>query len=151
MQKSIKRQRFAIIVLAGIIVAGGFVAAVRPAGDATFDKITCKTWRVVDKDGKVRIGAVTLADGEAAVQWLDKDGKLRIDASTLADGNAGVSWRDKDGKARIGASTFADGDAAMTWNDKDGKMRIMAATLADGTVFLPTQNDNPPKKPSGDY
>jgi len=173
LQTSVKRQRFAIVALAGIIVAGGFIAAVRPAGDATFDTITCKGWNVVEKDGKIRIMATT-ADGAASMAWFDKDGKIRIDAattadgaasvswrdkdekariiaSTLADGNAGVSWRDKDGKARIGASTFADGDAAMTWNDKDGKMRIMAATLADGTVFLPTQNDNPPKKPSGDY
>ena len=43
MQTSVKRQRFAIIALAGIIVAGGFIAAVRPAGDATFDTITCKS------------------------------------------------------------------------------------------------------------
>ena len=101
LQTSVKRQRFAIIALTSIIVAGGFIAAVRPAGDATFDKITCKTWRVVDKDGK-----------------------LRIDASTLAAGSASVTWR-----------------------DKDEKIKIMAATLADGTVFLPTTEDTPPKKP----
>ena len=170
MQKSIKRQRFAIIALTGIIVAGGFIAAVRPAGDATFDTITCKGWNVVDKDGKLRIVAATLDDGQASVAWLDKDEKVRIRASTLADGSAGVTWRDKhdkvriraatladgsagvvwldkDEKVRIRASTTADGSAGGEWRDKDGKVRITAATLADGTVFLPTTDENPPKKP----
>ena len=82
MQKSIKRQRFAIIALAGIIVAGGFVAAVRPAGDATFDTITCKQWKVVDAEGKERITAFTNPDGMAGVTWNDKDGKKRIAAGT---------------------------------------------------------------------
>ena len=170
MQKSIKRQRFAIIALAGIIVAGGFIAAVRPAGDATFDTITCKEWSVVDGDGKERIGAATHADGIASVQWKDKNGKLRIDAGTLADGNAGVVWLDKNEKGRIVASTLADGDVSVDWfdkdgksriaagiyadgnasvvlGDKDGKPRIAAATFPDGTVALPTTDLTPPKKP----
>ena len=124
LQTSVKRQRFAIIALAGIIVAGGFVAAVRPVGDATFDTITCKGWNVVDKDGKERIVAGTRVDGDAGVQWLDKDGKRRIAAATSADGLASVAWR-----------------------DKDDKTRIVAAIFADGTVALPTKDQNPPKKP----
>ena len=147
MQKSIKRQRFAIIALASVIVAGGFIAAVRPAGDATFDTITCKTWKVVDKDGKLRITASTLADGDAGVQWLDKDGKERITADTSASGNAGVKWRDKDGKARIGAATDEKGNAGVVLGDKDGKPRIAAATFPDGTVALPTEDMTPRKKP----
>ena len=86
LQTSVKRQRFAIVALAGIIVAGGFVAAVRPAGDATFDKITCKGWNVVDGDGKERITAFSNPDGEASMGWFDKDGKVRIGAGTLVDG-----------------------------------------------------------------
>ena len=123
-QVSVKRQRFAIIALAGIIVAGGFIAAVRPVGDATFDMITCKGWNVVDKDEKVRIVAATLDDGQASVALLDKHKK-----------------------ARISATTFADGDAGMTWRDKDEKTRIGAVTYADGTVNLPTTDLTPPKKP----
>ena len=125
MQTSVKRQRLLNIALLGIIVAGGFIAAVRPAGDATFDTITCKEWRVVDKHGMVRIAA----------------------AANAADGYAGVAWLDKDEKVRIRASTTADGSAGGEWRDKDGKVRITAATLADGTVFLPTTDENPPKKP----
>ena len=171
MQTSVKRQRLLNIALLGIIVAGGFIAAVRPAGDATFDTITCKEWRVVDKHGMVRIAAAAnAADGYAGVAWLDKDEKVRIRASTLADGSAGVTWRDKHDKVRIRAATLADGSAGVTWldkdekvrirasttadgsaggewRDKDGKVRITAATLADGTVFLPTTDENPPKKP----
>jgi len=169
-QAGMKRQRFAIIALAGIIVAGGFVAAVRPAGDATFDTITCKGWKVVDKDGKIRINASTLANGDATVQlrdkdrkiridastnangsarmtWSDKDGNMRIDAATLTDGTASVTWIDKDGKMRINAATETDGDASVYMIDKDGKFRIKARTSADGTVALPTEDLNPPKKP----
>ena len=160
LQTSVKRQRLLNIALLGVIVAGGFVAAVRPPGDATFDTITCKGWKVVDKDEKVRIASATSADGKAGVVWIDKDGKMRIDAGTYADGGASVRWYDKDEKMRIGAITKADKTAGLAWfdtenklrltaysldngqaglscYDKDEKMRICASTLA-GAVFLPT-------------
>ncbi len=79
--------------------------------------VVCDGWRVVDKDGTMRIGA-----------------------ATYADGLAGVQWNDKDGKQRITATTDADGDASVVWFDKDEKQRINAATLADGTVVLPTKD-----------
>ena len=146
-QVSVKRQRFAIIALAGIIIAGGFIAAVRPVGDATFDTITCKEWKVVDGDGKERIAAFTNPSGNAGVKWRDKDEKLRILASTSADGNSAVAWLDTDGKLRINASTLADGFASVALGDNNEKIRIAAATLPDGTVCLPTEDRNPLKKP----
>ena len=143
LKTSVKRQKLINIALAGVIVVGGGVAAIQPAGDAEFGTITCKEWRVVDKDGKVRITAATYGKGTADVQWLDKDCKPRISALTTADGQAGLGWWDKDGKMRITAATGADGDAAVTWWDKDGKQRIRAATYADGTVVLPTSDLKP--------
>jgi len=143
LKASSKRQKIAIIALASVIVAGVGVAAIQPAGDATFDTITCKEWLVIDKDGKMRIGASTLADGQASVLWKDKDGKIRIAAGTLADGNAHVTWLDKDEKVRIDAETRADGKAHVTWFDKNGKVRISSWTLADGTVLLPTSDLKP--------
>ena len=89
-QTSIRRQRFAIVALASILAGSALIGAVRPAGDATFDTITCKDWRVVDNDGKVRIHACATADGGAEVVWRDKDGKGRIIAVTTADGSAAV-------------------------------------------------------------
>ena len=145
LKTSSKRQKLAIIALAGVIVAGVGIAAIQPAGDATFGTITCKDWRIVDKDGKQRIDAGTNADGDASVTWLDKDGKMRINATTLADGNASVQWWDKDEKLRIAAVTLADGQASVQWRDKDGKVRMAAVTRADGTVVLPT-SDLKPKK-----
>ena len=85
LQTSVKRQRLLNIALLGIIVAGGFIAAVRPVGDATFDTITCKRWIVIDANEKQRITAFT-ANGTAGVTWLDKYDKQRIGAFTLADG-----------------------------------------------------------------
>ena len=140
LKASSKRQKIAIIALACVIVAGVGVAAIQPAGDATFDTITCKAWKVVDKDGKQRIGAETNADGKAGVSWSDKDGKTRIFALTFADGNAGVLWFDKDEKLRIVAATSPDGDAGVVVADKDEKQRISAMTKADGTVELPTSD-----------
>ena len=94
LKASSKRQKIAIIALASVIVAGVGVAAIQPAGDATFETITCKAWKVVDKDGKLRIAAVTSADGQASVQWKDKDGKVRIGAGTHADGTVVLPTRD---------------------------------------------------------
>ena len=48
LKASSKRQKIAIIALAGVAV----FFAVKPHG-----VITCDGWRVVDKDGKVRIAA----------------------------------------------------------------------------------------------
>ena len=117
LKASSKRQKIAIIALAGVIVAGVGVAAIQPAGDATFDTITCNAWKVVDKDEKLRIVAATFANGEAGVQWLDKDGKLRINALTFANGKAGVGLLDKDEKVRIVAKTNADGTVELPTSD----------------------------------
>ena len=136
LKTSSKRQKIAIIALASVIVAGVGVAAIQPAGDATFDTITCKKWKVVDKDGKVRIAAGTFADGAASLAWADKDEKVRIAAVTLADGTARVGWVDKDGKLRIAAATLANGTASVAWADKDGKLRIDAGTLVDGAASV---------------
>ena len=48
LKASSKRQKIAIISLTGVIVAGVGIAAIQPAGDAEFDTITCKSWKVVD-------------------------------------------------------------------------------------------------------
>ena len=140
LKASLNRQKLAIIALASVIVAGVGVAAIQPAGDATFDTITCKAWKVVDKDGKLRINAATYADGQASVQWNDKDGMARIAAGTNADGQSGVGLFDKDGKVRISATTLADGSASVKWWDKDEKVRISAGVSANGTVELPTKD-----------
>jgi hypothetical protein len=139
LQTSVRRQRFAIVGLATLLAGCTLLGAVSPVGDATFDTITCKEWRVVDKDGKVRISASTLADGTAGVDWLDKDGKIRIVAGTFANGTAAaVTLCDKDEQVRINASTIANGFAGVTWFDKAGKIRLAASTNADGTVLYPT-------------
>ena len=90
LQTSVRRQRFAIVALASILAGSALIGAARPAGDATFDTITCKEWSVVDKSGKERISASTDAKGTAAVVWSDKDGKTRIGAATFADGATSV-------------------------------------------------------------
>jgi len=94
MKQSLNRQNLINIALAVVIVVGVGVAVIQPAGDAEFGTITCKKWRVIDKDGKQRIAAGTTADGESSVLWKDKDGKLRIDAATFADGTVSLPTKD---------------------------------------------------------
>ncbi|MFZ4723700.1 MAG: hypothetical protein ACOYMI_11200 [Phycisphaerales bacterium] len=164
LQTSVRRQRFAIVTLASILAGSALIGAVRPAGDAHFEKITCTQWIVVDKDSKPRIGASTVPDGGALMAWHDKDGTMRIVASTLANGSSGVAWYDKDGTMRIHSRTL-DGTAGTVWYDKnnkvrvltttdgvgnagvmvadkDGKGRIVASTQSDGMVLYPTKDAN---------
>jgi hypothetical protein len=140
LQTSVRRQRLAIFALASILTSITLLGGVPPAGDATFNAITCKEWKVVDKDGKERIRARTAPDGTASVWWFDKDGKRRIGAVTLPNGVAGVSWRDQAEKERINAATGPDGGAILSWWDNRGKERINAGTDAAGMVALPTQD-----------
>ena len=124
-QKTNRRQNFLNLVLLAVIFVGGFVAAVRPVGDATFDKITCKAWQVVDKDEKTRIVAATNARGDASMVFNDSDGKPRITAGTISE---------------------SGGAACAVFFDSDKKVRIMAGT-EKGAVILPTTDLNPTKKP----
>ena len=144
---SAKRQRLLNIALLSVLVAGGFIAAVRPVGDATFDTITCKGWKVVDTDAKTRIVACTKADGSATVGWLDQDGKLRINAGTFADGEAALTFADKNEKKRISAFIDGEGSGTMSWADKRGVVRIGAGIDANGNVLLPTYDFIPLAKP----
>jgi uncharacterized protein YodC (DUF2158 family) len=140
LQTSVRRQRFAIFALASILAGSALIGAGRPAGDATFDTITCTTWRVVDKDGKIRIVATTLPGGTTRVTWVDKDGKKRISAGEERDGAASVRWFDKESKERISAYAESDGNACVEWYDKRGNLLIGAGMKADGTVTYPTKD-----------
>ena len=136
MRASLRRQRLFNLALVGIAITAATVAATRPAGDATFDTVTCKAWNVVDKDGKFRILAGTDAAGNALTTWLDKDGKMRISTATYANGKAATTWYGKDEKTRIQAFTNAAGTAATAWFDKDKKIRIEASTDAAGNAAM---------------
>ena len=153
LQTSVQRQRLLNIALLGIIVAGGFIAAVRPVGDATFDKITCKSWTVIDKYGKKRISAETNTDkyiNVAEMMMFDKDEKRRIRMSVLnatidlKDGDiliddSRLDWIDNSGKIRVSAGKFGNHSAGVSWFDKDGQGRLLAVTNPDGTLTLPTK------------
>ncbi len=153
LQTSVQRQRLLNVALLGIIVAGGFIAMVRPVGDATFDKITCKSWTVIDKYGKKRISAETDTDKSinvAEMMMFDKDEKRRIRMSVmnatfdLKDGDiliddSRVDWIDNIGKMRVSVGTFGNHSAGVSWFDKDGQGRLLAVTNPDGTLTLPTK------------
>jgi hypothetical protein len=164
LQTSVRRQRFAIFALASVLTGIALIGAVRPAGDATFDTITCKAWKVVDADGRQRINAGTFPDGFAGVKWSDGDGKERIVAVTTPGGLSFVSLNGGDGKNRIIALT-SDGDlahvsmydfrgnaritastrdilhsAGVQWRDYDGKICIVAETAPTGAVTYPTKD-----------
>jgi hypothetical protein len=165
LQVSLKRQRTTIIGLSIFIVASRFASLLPSTGDASFDKVTCKEWWVVDKAGKERIKAMTFADGgagmgwldqygqtritvevspdgDADLHWLDRHGTERIKAGTSADGIAGMGWKDKNGKVRMAATTDDEGLASMCWFDNFANLRIATATKADGTPVYPSKDGN---------
>jgi len=144
---SAKRHRLLNVALLSMLIAGGFIAAVRPVGDATFDTITCKSWKVVDEEAKTRIVACTKTDRSATVGWLDQDGKLRINAGTFADGEAALTFADKNEKKRITAIIDGEGSGTISWADKRGVVRVGAGIDANGNVLLPTYDFIPLAKP----
>jgi hypothetical protein len=131
-EMTLRRQRSINIALTGIIAAGAFVGAVRPAGDATFDTITCKRWRVLDKDGRERIVAKCSAEGDADLCLLDTNGKKRIFALVSVDGSTDLAFTDKVEKMRIDIGTDADSNAVVALHDKSEKLRLQAGAFADG-------------------
>ena len=78
-----------------IVFAVAFVGYVVWQRNPTFGTITCKKWRVVDEDGKMRIIAAALANGQAGVQWYDTERHCRITAETYADGRAYLPTKDE--------------------------------------------------------
>ena len=117
MRSSLRRQRLFNLALVGIAIAAVTVAATRPVGDATFNTVTCTSWKLVDNEGKERISASTLADGSAGMKWVDNEGIVRITAFTMAGGSASIIMADKDGKVRIGAGTNPDGTVKLPTKD----------------------------------
>ena len=85
-----KTQTIVNIVFAVLIIA--LAVIVFTSRNATFNKITCKEWTVVDKDGKIRIHAGTISNMDEGrpdvvnVTWRDKQGKARINVGTADDG-----------------------------------------------------------------
>ena len=153
-QVSVKRQRFAIVALAGVIVAGGFVAAVRPptspnAAAEFFAKqnqqnpyITSPNAAAAEFFAKQNQQTPNLIMPNAwAAEFLAKQNRqnqqVQIGDATF---NTIVCKRwvvvDQYGKVRIDARTDADGQASVYWLDKDGKLRIGAGTSADGSAAV---------------
>ena len=60
-----------------------------------------------------RHGVIYLSLHVPGVQWYDRNGKVRIGAGTNADGDASVLWFDSDGKRRINAMTRPDGTVIL--------------------------------------
>ena len=132
LQNSVRHQRYAILALSAIIAGAGLIAATRADGDATFDKITCKEWVVVDINGKTRIKAAVTDHDQAAVEWIDVNQRTRIIAATTTNGSGCVLLRDTNEKVRFSAGTTTEGLMSTEWFDASGRLRFVARTSGDG-------------------
>ena len=156
-QVSVKRQRFAIVALACVIVAGGFVAAVRPptspnAAAEFFAKqnqqdpyMTSPNAAAAEFFAKQNQQTPNLSMPNAwAAEFLAKQNRQNQQNQQVQIGDATFDtiickrWVvvDKYGKVRIDARTDADGQASVYWLDKDEKLRIGAGTSADGSAAV---------------
>ena len=118
-----------------IVFVVAFVGYVVWQRNPTFNKITCKGWKVIDAGGTERITAFTTSD-----EVKREDGWVDV----VRD--AGVVLIDQEGNSRIVARTY-DETAIVLWWDKNSHVRFVAATHPDGTVLLPTEDMCPPTKP----
>ena len=140
-QAGMKRQRGAIIALAGIIVAGGFISACSSNSVAnTFDSITCRALTVVNADGNKRIYASTDNLGNPIFSISDRKDQTRFLAGTDDDGGSSFTMIDKKGKMRISLDCDETGDAKVFFFDTNEKLRLYAGTRANGEVLLPTKD-----------
>ena len=129
-----------------IVFAMAFVGYVVWQRNPTFNKITCKGWKVVDERGRQRITAFTSAKNEcwanAAVQWLDTEGIVRIEAGTYPSG------LDKKSRLSFYETGAYEGDAVVQWcSYENGRNTARNLAQLSGTVFLSTKDISPPKEP----
>jgi len=140
-QAGMKRQRFAIIALAGIIVAGGFISACSSNSvPNTFDSITCRALKVINADGNERIYASTDNLGNPVFTISDRKDQIRFLAGTDDDGGSSLTMKDKKGKMRISLDCDEKGDAKVFFFDTNEKLRVIAGTRVNGEVLLPTKD-----------
>lgn len=135
LEASNRRQRAAIAALACTLVGAALVAATRPAGDATFDSITCKRWAVVDAAGVERIttGGKGASDSPG-IQWTDPTGKVIRMAAGVSDQEAKFMMFDKVGKRQIELETDGSGASGIELRGPDGKFVFTVGTRSDGRV-----------------
>jgi hypothetical protein len=86
LEREMRRLRGWVLVL-GIALVATFALG---ATQGTPDELTLRRLAIVDGDGKERIVARTLPDGEAEIRFYDKKGTGRVSVSTSADGGAGI-------------------------------------------------------------
>ena len=87
LERDVRRQRGWILALAIALVATFILGATQ----GTPDELTLRKLIIVDGDGRERIVAGTLLDGEASLVHFDSDGKKRIAALTLPEGTASIA------------------------------------------------------------
>lgn len=132
--RSLSRQRL-LMGSMGVLLSGMLLASAARE-ETVIDDLRVKNLSVVDNEGKVRIVAGTLPDGNAALRWFDSDGKGRLYAGTTREGSGAITWIDPEAKIRMFASTGSDGNAGMWWFDCDEKGRIAVGTDAKGLASV---------------
>jgi hypothetical protein len=133
LEVSNRRQRYIISALSATVVGAVLVAATRPVGDATFDKVTCKSWAVVDSGGVTRIEAFASEDFKSGIYWRDPGNKLRIDVSTQKIMQDCAHIRMLDGNSvRIAAEVHPTNEARLELFGPDKKLRFLTATHTGG-------------------
>lgn len=147
LQTSVRRQRVVNLLLTGALAAAVCSLAPKllepppaPAAPAQpptcFDNLTCHRLTVVDQDGKARIVADAMLDGDVAIHVTDRNDRTRVSMGVSAIGDASVQCLDKDEQVRVGSMTNDDGEAISIWTDKTGSDRVTIGSFDDGKCEL---------------
>jgi hypothetical protein len=111
LERTNKRYRWAIFAVVAVVGAAICIGMVQDGRD---DELILRKLTIQDDKGRDRI----VMHG-AFVRWFDSDGKLRIVAETLADGQASVRVNDANGKTRIATATTKDNKALTVYREYD--------------------------------
>jgi hypothetical protein len=83
------------------------------------------------------VSIVADADGNSAFRLLDRDGLMRVVLSIGPDGESSMGILDRDGGSRIKISSDVDCNfPSIVFFDKEGKRRVLLSNAPNGTPFL---------------
>ena len=118
-----QNRRMKLVVVSMVVVVGAGLLMGQASPTKKVPKvITAEKFRVVDKDGNLRIGLGVEPDGSPRLMFIDEDGKTRIGLYVERDDSTGMVLNDKDEKGGIELRVLPDGSPGLVLKDKDGKV-----------------------------
>ena len=114
------------ILAIGIIIGQIITPDIEAQSNGVFDEITCRSLRIVDKDGKAKVILAAEEEQGNGVFLYDKKGKVMIALATFDEdkeaGN-GIYIYDQEDKIRVGLVSNLTAPSDISIFDRSGTIR----------------------------